>query len=190
MNEFSYGPLDQRIGELERLLSTPPIFRSVPTGRPVVYGYIRSSHRRARYVRACRRVLERFCWQERLRLCGVFVDYGIAGDVVIRPGLSGLCDVLRLPDSFAAVTFHDLVAAKHAHDQQEQQTRLAQARARAKSLSTNGHAAPAPASPMIDTEPISSAGGLSDAVVLQDGDGFDEVAGLGGAAAEFPEDAP
>ncbi|GAA5126066.1 hypothetical protein [Haloechinothrix salitolerans] len=104
MNEFSYGPLDQRIGELERLLSTPPIFRSVPTGRPVVYGYIRSSHRRARYVRACRRVLERFCWQERLRLCGVFVDYGIAGDVVIRPGLSGLCDVLRLPDSFAAVT--------------------------------------------------------------------------------------
>src|SRR5690606_33180126 len=78
MNEFSYGPLDQRIGELERLLSTAPIFRSVPTGRPVVYGYIRSSHRRARYVRACRRVLERFCWQERLRLCGVFVDYGIA----------------------------------------------------------------------------------------------------------------
>lgn len=40
------------------------------------------------------------------------------------------------------------------------------------------------------SEPISSAGGLSDAVVLQDGDGFDEVAGLGGAAAEFPEDAP
>ena len=41
-----------------------------------------------------------------------------------------------------------------------------------------------------NNEPISSAGGLSDAVVLQDGDGFDEVAGLGGAAAEFPEDAP
>lgn len=104
MNEFSYGPLDQRIGELEQMLSAPPIFRSVPTGRPVVYGYIRSTHRRARYVRACRRVLERFCWQERLRLCGVFVDHGIVGDVVTRPGFSGLCDVLRLPDSFAAVT--------------------------------------------------------------------------------------
>ncbi|MEV0408997.1 hypothetical protein [Actinoallomurus sp. NPDC050550] len=36
------------------------------------------------------------------------------------------------------------------------------------------------------TEPISSSGELSDAVVLQDGDGFDEMAGLAGAAAQLP----
>lgn len=61
------------------------------------------------------------------------------------------CDDAVGADGVLLAAFHDLVAAKHAHDQQEQQTRLAQARARAKSLSTNGHAAPAPASPMIDT---------------------------------------
>jgi hypothetical protein len=36
------------------------------------------------------------------------------------------------------------------------------------------------------SEPISSSGELSDAVVLQDGDGFDEVAGLAWAAAQLP----
>ncbi|MFB9565956.1 helix-turn-helix domain-containing protein [Saccharopolyspora hordei] len=61
------------------------------------------------------------------------------------------CDDAVGADGVLLAAFHDLVAAKQAHDQQEQQTRLAQARARAKSLSTNGHAAPAPASPMIDT---------------------------------------
>ncbi|WP_308211269.1 helix-turn-helix domain-containing protein [Actinomadura rupiterrae] len=41
------------------------------------------------------------------------------------------------------------------------------------------------------TEPISSSGGgLSGAVVLEDGDGLDEVAGLARAAAQFPQDAP
>jgi hypothetical protein len=99
MNDFGDGELDQRIRELERVLSSPPIFRSVPTGRPLVYGYIRSHQ-----VRACGRVLERYCWRERLRLCGVFVDDGIAADVTMRPGFSGLCDVLRLPDSYGAVT--------------------------------------------------------------------------------------
>jgi hypothetical protein len=38
----------------------------------------------------------------------------------------------------------------------------------------------------VHIEPISSSGRLSSSVVLQDGDGFDEVAGLAGAASEFP----
>jgi hypothetical protein len=42
----------------------------------------------------------------------------------------------------------------------------------------------------VDSESISSSVCLSGSVVLQDGDGFDEVAGLAGAAAEFSEDAP
>ena len=40
------------------------------------------------------------------------------------------------------------------------------------------------------SEPISSLGRLSGSVVLQDGDGFDQVAGLAGAAAQFSEDSP
>jgi hypothetical protein len=36
------------------------------------------------------------------------------------------------------------------------------------------------------SEPISSLSRLSGPVILQDGDGLDEVAGLGGAAPEFP----
>jgi hypothetical protein len=68
-----------------------------------VYGYVRSTKRRPSYIRACRRVLERFCESERLRLCGVFTDQGTDPDTVVRPGFTGLCDVLRLPDSFAAV---------------------------------------------------------------------------------------
>ncbi len=39
-------------------------------------------------------------------------------------------------------------------------------------------------------EPISSLGCLSGAVVLQDGDGLDQVAGLARAAAQFPQDSP
>jgi hypothetical protein len=40
------------------------------------------------------------------------------------------------------------------------------------------------------SEPISSSAGLSDAVVLEDGNGLDQMAGLAGAAPEFPQDAP
>lgn len=45
--------------------------------------------------------------------------------------------------------FHDLVAAKNAHEQQEHDARLEQARARAARLTTNGHAAAA-GSPVAD----------------------------------------
>jgi hypothetical protein len=77
-------------------------FREESSGQPLVYGYVHATQQ-MRHVATCRRVLERYCQRERLRLCTVFVDRGVADDVVVRPGLVGLCDVLRLPDSFAAV---------------------------------------------------------------------------------------
>lgn len=84
----------------------PPCFREESGFRPLVYGYVRSRERRPSYVLACRRVLTRYCVQEDLLLCAVFVDHGtheteVDGDG--RPGLTGLSDVLELPDSFAAV---------------------------------------------------------------------------------------
>lgn len=84
----------------------PPCFREESGIRPLVYGYVRSRERRPSYVLACRRVLSRYCMQENLRLCAVFADQGELGteaDGDGRPGLTGLFDVLELPDSFAAV---------------------------------------------------------------------------------------
>ncbi len=98
-----------RLKLLEQTLTQPPVFRAESASRPLVYGYVRSVTYRPRYVEACRRALERYCRKEKLSLCGVFTDHGIPADRVVRPGLTGLCDVLRLPDSFAAV----MVRAEH-----------------------------------------------------------------------------
>jgi hypothetical protein len=78
------------------------------SGQPLVYGYVCSTAGRPRHVAACRRAVERYCQRERLQLCTMFTDTRFADtrngdDLAIRPGLIGLCDVLRLPDSFAAV---------------------------------------------------------------------------------------
>jgi hypothetical protein len=78
-------------------------FREESSGQPLVYGYVRSVRWQSDYVAVCRRALERYCQRERLRMCAVFADRGVGDDVTVRPGLTGLCDVLRLPDSFAAV---------------------------------------------------------------------------------------
>jgi len=83
-------------------LVTSAGFRDESGGQPLVYGYLRSAQRSDRLT-AYRRALERYCRRERLRLCAVFTDHGVGGDMLVRPGLVGLCDVLRLPDSFGAV---------------------------------------------------------------------------------------
>ncbi|MGH3876671.1 MAG: hypothetical protein ACRDSK_06490 [Actinophytocola sp.] len=88
---------------IERGIAESSGFRQESGNYPLVYGYVRSSARRPTYASACRRVLERFCQEERLRLCAVFIDMGAAPQSVVRPGFVGLCDVLRLPDSFAAL---------------------------------------------------------------------------------------
>lgn len=88
---------------LEQVYAESSSFRAESSSFPLVYGYIRSSARRPSYARACRRVLARFCQAERLRLCTAFIDQGFAPQSVTRPGFVGLCDALRLPDSFAAL---------------------------------------------------------------------------------------
>lgn len=78
-------------------------FRAESADHPLVYGYVRSRLREPNHLMVYRRALESYCWQERLRLCLVFADHGVRDDIAVRPGLTGLCDVLSLPDSFAAV---------------------------------------------------------------------------------------
>jgi hypothetical protein len=103
----------------------PPCFREESGLCPLVYGYIRSRERRPSYVLACRRVLTRYCAQENLLLCAVFVDQEQCGtdvDGAGRPGLTGLCDVLELPDSFAAV----MVDLRHLSPEPDVAHRLSQ----------------------------------------------------------------
>lgn len=102
----------------------PPCFREESGFRPLVYGYVRSRERRPSYMLACRRVLTRYCAQEELLLCAVFIDQETLGTEVDggRPGLTGLADVLELPDSFAAV----MVDLRHLSPEPEIAHRLAQ----------------------------------------------------------------
>lgn len=93
----------QRLESLWQGIAQPPRFREDSRDHALVYGYARLSSKRASHVQACRRVLVGFCGQERLRLSGMFIDQDTAHEQIQRPGFSGLCDVLRLPDSFAAV---------------------------------------------------------------------------------------
>ena len=109
MNERDPFEVLARLKLLEQTLTQPRAFRAESASRPLVYGYVRSATYRPLYVEACRRTLERYCHKEKLSLCGVFSDHGVPADRVVRPGFTGLCDVLRLPDSFAAV----MVRAEH-----------------------------------------------------------------------------
>lgn len=88
---------------LQQALFQAPRFRNESDGKPLVYGYVRSAHRRPAYIGACKRALEQYCRRERLQLCTTFADQEVSGDALARSGLTGLLDVLRLPDSFAAL---------------------------------------------------------------------------------------
>jgi DNA invertase Pin-like site-specific DNA recombinase len=103
MDDISPGQWQGAVQALETALFQSAGFREESAGQPLVYGYARSCGQRPSVIAFCRRALERYCERERLRLCAVFADLGIGDEELTRPGLSGLCDVLRLPDSFAAV---------------------------------------------------------------------------------------
>ena len=109
MDEVSPGQWHEAVQALETVLFRSAGFRDESDGQPLVYGYLRSASRRPDYLAVCRRALERYCQRERLQLCTVFADLGIGDELLTRPGLTGLCDVRRLPDSFAAV----LVSVNH-----------------------------------------------------------------------------
>jgi hypothetical protein len=109
MDEVSPGQWHESVQALEAALFKTAGFRDDSAGRPLVYGYVRSRQGRPNHLAVCRRALERYSQRERLRLCTVFTDQGVGDEVLTRPGLTGLCDVLSLPDSFAAV----LVSVSH-----------------------------------------------------------------------------
>jgi hypothetical protein len=108
MNAIDPGHGSQAGHPLATALCTPAGFRTESAHRPLVYGYIRSSRQRQPHITVLHRALNTYCRRERLRLCTIFADLDVADDAARRPGLTGLCDVLRLPDSFAAV----LISAK------------------------------------------------------------------------------
>lgn len=109
MDEVSAGQWHSAREGLEAALFESAGFRDESKGQPLVYGYVRSRQERRNYLTICRSALERYCRRERLRLCTAFADLGVGDEVLTRPGLAGLRDVLCLPDSFAAV----LVSANH-----------------------------------------------------------------------------
>jgi hypothetical protein len=78
-------------------------FRAESDNHTLVHGYLRTTIARGSFVRGCQRALRMYCERNRLRLCSVFVDRLADPSQVDAPGFGGLCDVLSLPDSFAAV---------------------------------------------------------------------------------------
>jgi hypothetical protein len=109
MHEHDPAEVRTRLKALERALSQQSTFREASGSRPLVYGYLRSATYRPLYAEACQRALARYCLREKLLLSEVFIDHGAPADLVVRPGFTGLCDVLKLPDSFAAV----MIKAEH-----------------------------------------------------------------------------
>jgi hypothetical protein len=71
-----------------------------------VYGYVRSSSLRPRHLLACRVVLARYCLGRNLRLDRVFVDHGVPGYELARPGFDDLCQALHVRAVYGVVVVH------------------------------------------------------------------------------------
>ncbi|MCU1679450.1 MAG: hypothetical protein JWQ81_189 [Amycolatopsis sp.] len=87
----------------KKLLQLPPA--EPPATAQMVYGYVRtralqSAHA---YANACADLLTWWSVASGMCLGTVFRDQGVASTALIRPGFTGLLDVLRLPDSACAL---------------------------------------------------------------------------------------
>jgi hypothetical protein len=71
--------------------------------RLTVYGYVRTDEHRPDYANSCTDLLTSWCAAQGWRLGSVFRDLGVDSETLVRPGLSGLLDVLWLPDSAGAL---------------------------------------------------------------------------------------
>ncbi|MCU1685206.1 MAG: hypothetical protein JWQ81_5945 [Amycolatopsis sp.] len=78
-----------------RLLAKAATEPATPTNQ-VVYGYIHHTRRNTAYLAACADLLEWWCLSEGWHLGAVFRDRGVPGSTLIRPGFTGLMDVLQL----------------------------------------------------------------------------------------------
>ncbi|WP_370943293.1 hypothetical protein AB5J62_29900 [Amycolatopsis sp. cg5] len=86
----------------EKLLTRP--CADTPAGKPqTMYGYIRTERRSPDYRDACADLLNWWSASEGWQLGTVFCDRGVGSHVLIRPGFTGLLDVLRLPGAAGVV---------------------------------------------------------------------------------------
>ncbi|XVV08046.1 recombinase family protein [Actinosynnema sp. CA-248983] len=76
---------------------------TVPSRPPLVYGYLLAESPDELEIAAWRREIRHFCRTQGFVLANVFVDRGALADTVQRPGLSGLLDVLTMPDVYGVV---------------------------------------------------------------------------------------
>jgi hypothetical protein len=93
--------------KLLRLPTTEP-----PATAQTVYGYVRTRTAQPAYVDACADLLTWWSRAIGLRLDTVFRDNGVASTALVRPGLTGLLDVLRLTDSASAL----IIESTHVSD--------------------------------------------------------------------------
>ena len=84
-----------------KLLQLPPA--DPPAAAQMVYGYVRTRTAQPAYADACADLLTWWSVATGLRLGTVFRDNGVASTALVRPGFTGLLDVLWLPDSAGAL---------------------------------------------------------------------------------------
>jgi DNA invertase Pin-like site-specific DNA recombinase len=94
----------------KKLLQFPPA--EPPATAQMIYGYVRASTTKPAYADACADLLTWWSVATGVRLGTVFRDHGVASTTLVRPGFTGLLDVLRLPDSAGAL----VIEGKHLSD--------------------------------------------------------------------------
>jgi DNA invertase Pin-like site-specific DNA recombinase len=85
----------------DRLKKLPIIAPSAPP--PLVYGYVRTAEPAPDYADACSDLLTWWTASRGWHLGVVFRDVGVGCGKAVRPGFTGLLDVLRLPEAAFAV---------------------------------------------------------------------------------------
>lgn len=88
--------------ELADWLKTAPVI-SPPAPPPLVYGYVRTAEPEPSYADACSDLLAWWCGSRGWQLGVIFRDVGVGCGQAVRPGFTGLLDVLRLPKAAFAV---------------------------------------------------------------------------------------
>ncbi|MFK0250868.1 recombinase family protein [Amycolatopsis azurea] len=99
--------------ELAGWLGRQPPLPLTDTAAPLVYGYVRTPEPQPSYADACADLLTWWSVTRGWRLGVVFRDVGVGCSQSVRPGFTGLLDVLRLPEAaFALVVSRDQLARK------------------------------------------------------------------------------
>lgn len=70
---------------------------------PMAYGYIRTPEREPAYADACGDLLGRWATTAGYKIGAIFRDLGIGSSQLIRPGFTGLLDVLGMADTATVV---------------------------------------------------------------------------------------